>query len=680
METEKPTVALTSIEAIWLGLTASATALGLIGVGLARAGWFYPLPLIAGAVVAILVGWSTWRFLHPSAIPSPRRERLFLAILLPAALLLFSWPAEHFPMMGDSAIYPNTAIALVRNGGLVYHYEPLDGLSPEQKRLFYIPSDRQLASLQIHSYQGLLYGAFYVMDPSHNTIVSSRPPLVIAWMGMAGLVTGPKGMLYITPLFGAASLVTLYFLGRRLFDGGTGALAALWLLVSFPQLHFSRTPYAEVVGQFFVLSALYGWVACWQDRRPIFALLGVSTLTAAFAARLDAILVLPTLALFTLMLIVQRDRKNLAAVAATLAGAVGFTGYTINRPYVGATWELLRAGPLSLLDRLNWTTAGLGGIGGLLLLSLLVSILRKHNVAEKAWPFLRWTFSALIILGVGYALYVRPLTPEYIQTVKGWIPSHNEELLALTARYVSPVLVWTAAAGVVLLLWQRRVRWEQILFLGFTVPLGAIFFWRYTTAPVYPVALRRLVPEVLPGLSLLAASALRRLGKAPRWGWAAMAIAAILSVLLVSVSGAYWFHRGASGALETLDEMAAHLPPDSVVLFEPLQEGAITGWFAAPLWSLHQRRALLLNSPPLDEATLNKAICFWQKEGREVYVVSWREPSEWWPGQFHGQMMDTVGWDSSIVGQSRRFPPYIWRFNFTFSIYRWEGQCPSGWK
>ena len=81
--------------------------------------------------------------------------------------------------------------------------------------------------------------------------------------------------------------------------------------------------------------------------------------------------------------------------------------------------------------------------------------------------------------------------------------------------------------------------------------------------------------------------------------------------------------------------------------------------------------SILLNSGEADVAALQDAICFWQSQGRDVYVVSQNDPSGWWPGEFQGRREGEVVWDSSIIGQSRLFPPYVWRFGFTFSIYRW---------
>jgi len=667
---QRAPVNLTTPEMAWGALATALTAWSLFTIGLARAGLFQGWALLVAGLLACATGWAFSRIQTPCNRRAPWREMLFVVLILVVGLLLFGWPGEHFPLLGDSAIYPNTAASLIRTGGLTYHYDPLDGLTLQQKQLFYVPSDRQLPYIEIQSYQGLLYGAYYVMDPSQSTIVSSRPPLVIAWMGLFGMVCGERGMLYVTPIFGVASLVMVYFLGKRVFDAGTGALAALWLLLSFPQLHFSRTPYAEVVGQFFVLIALYALVAYWQTHRLTYALVGIAALTVAFAARIDALLALPTLFLFIALLAVRRDWKGLVASVAGVTAAVGFTLWTGNRPYLGATGELLLAGQLRFLRQPD--PRMMLGLGGLLGLALLVVLLMWRMPAVRLQQSVRWGLSLAAVLGVGYALHIRPLMPEYVLANGELLPTYNEELMAVAARYVSPLFFWLAVFGIVLVFWQRRIPRERVLVVLFVVSFGMVFFWKYTTARVYPVALRRLVPEVLPGLSLLGAFALRWLGRWPRWRWAAMAVAGLMAVLLMSVSVPYWFYQAAVGTWDSLDLLADHIPPDAVVLFEPQQDGSIVGWFAAPLWSFYQRDALLLNSGELDDAPLDDAICFWQSQGRDVYVISQQDPPDWWPGEFRGRRESEVVWDSSIIGQSRLFPPYVWHFAFTFSIYRWE--------
>lgn len=667
----------TVLEIVWAAFAMTLLALGFVAAGSAQAGLFQPWTLAVGGLLCCMLGWGVWRVLGSLRGRTPRREILFLAVSLGAGLLLYCWPAEHFLQLGDSSIYPNTAATLLRSGGLVYHFDPLDGLTAQQKQLFYVPADKQFATTKIDSYEGLLYEAYYVMDPEQNTIVASRPALTVAWMGMLGMLGGERAMLYVAPLFGAASLVMAYFVGKRVFETGTGALAAVWLLVSFPQLHFSRTPYAEAVGQFFVLTFLYAVVAYLQTRRLLFVPMGIAALTAAFSARIDSILALATLFLFMAFLADRRDWRGLGVSVACLAVAAGYTIWTVNRPYVGATAELMLFGQLRFLQQLMPYAVPLG-LGALAGFALFVTL--RHFVSSPPWlqRTIRWGLSLAIVLGVGYALYLRPLTPEYTLLGGQVVPTYNEELMAVAAEYVSPLLLWLAALGAILILQRRRIPSEQVLFLVFVLSFGAIFFWKYTTARVFPVALRRWMPEVFPGLCLLGAFAVSWLGRRPRLRWGATAIAGLTAALMMAVSAPYWFHVGAQGALELVETLAERMPSDAVILLEPEQDNAVAGWLAAPLWSIEQRDALLLNSGELDGTLLDETVCGWQRQGRDVYIIALNDPETWWPGEFSGHEEDQVVWDSSIIGQSLHFPPYVWRFAFTFSVYEWDGAyCPS---
>jgi hypothetical protein len=224
---------------------------------------------------------------------------------------------------------------------------------------------------------------------------------------------------------------------------------------------------------------------------------------------------------------------------------------------------------------------------------------------------------------------------------------------------------------------RRPLPLEQLLLLAFVATFGAAFFWKYTTARVYPVALRRLMPEVVPGLALFGASAVCWLGQRPRLRWVSAALAGLTAALLLTVSTPYWFHVGGQGALAALGTIAEQIPSDAVVLFEPQQDDAVVGWFAAPLWSFHQRDALLLSGGDLDGTLLRETLCHWQSRGREIYLVAQHDPSAWWPGEFTGHREAEVSWNSSIIGESLLFPPFLWRFAFTFSVYHWDGASCS---
>jgi hypothetical protein len=662
------------LDSAWGAMATTLTTWTLLSVALAKMGYFFLWTILPVTLLSLVAGWFFMRF-QPSHIKRPsRRELIFLLLLIGAGLLLLCWPAEHFPQMGDASIYPNTAAAMIRTGGLTYHYTPLDGLSRTQKELFYIPSDEQLPNVTIEAYRGLLYGAYYVIDPAQNMIVSSRPTGAIAWMGLFGAFAGPSGMLYVASFFGVASLVTVYFIGKRSFDEGTGALGAFWLLLSFPQLHFSQRPYAEAVGQFFILTALFALLALWQTRRARWGILGIAALTAAFASRIDMVLALAFLIFFLMLLPLRFRWKTTGTMVAATAGGLGFSILTINRPYVGAAAQLMLAWQVAFLRDLGLIGGGVLGLVGLAALGVSIWLLRRLP-RHLLRGVVRWTVPVVAILGVVTALHIRPMVPTVTSVGGEIIPTHDEELMAVAAQYLSPLFFWLAALGVGIIFWQRPLSWAPVLLLAFVLPFAGLFFWKYTTARVYPVALRRLLPEVLPTAALFAAHFVRRLGQRRKRRWAGLALAGLLTISLVNVSGPYWFRQEMDGAWQQIEGLADRIPEDAVVLFEPRQEGSIANWFAAPLWSFRNRRALLLEDQEPDEDLLRGAICTWQNQGREVFIVANQEPSDWWPGPFRAQKEGEITWSSRMIGQSLHFPPYVWRFRFTFSIYRWEGDA-----
>ena len=242
-------------------------------------------------------------------------------------------------------------------------------------------------------------------------------------------------------------------------------------------------------------------------------------------------------------------------------------------------------------------------VGGVLALGMtLVAIRRMPGLPRPR--AVRAGLIILLVLGVGYAMHIRPWLPEYTWYGGQLWETYNNELMAIAARYVSPVIFWLAAAGAGAVLWRRRIFSAQTLLVVFVASVAAIVFWKYTTARVYPVALRRLLPEVLPGTMLLGAYGITRLAQHARWRRIAVAIAGVAAALLLGVSGPYWFEREAPGTWDFVQELADRLPADAVTLFEPTGADSIAGWFAAPLWSLHDRRALLLNQGPLDAQVL----------------------------------------------------------------------------
>ncbi len=675
---------------IWDSLLAFIALWSLGASAVAKWDAFRPWPLLGVTIVAGLISASVWgRRLRRCAF-SPREALVLLTLICLGAGLL-GQPAEHYPLVSESSIYPNTAVVLSRTGSFHTTFTPFEGLTEAQKLLFYLPVSRQ-AGVTPRSYQGMVNGVFYVMDAPTNTIVASRQPVAPVWMGLAVLLFGPQASMAVAPIFGILGVVALYFWGKRVFNARVGALAALLLLVSFPQLYFSRTPYSEIFGQVFMAGALYAWTSYLRLRERRYLALGSLAYAAAFSARIDSILALGTVGFLLVLLLWERDRQGLLAGILGLLAAVGLSVALWNFPYVHATYELLLYSQLQLLRDLPLlmlvgTGVLLGGSVALLIwfreavMARVAGVQwRRRQVARVGLPAFRWGAAVGLLLLVAYALFIRPLNAEFIQVDGQWYRTYDEELLAVAAQYLSSALICLAALGLAWTIERRHPHAAQLLTAVFVLSFSLIMFWKYTTgARVYPVALRRMVTDVFPGICLMGAVAvdgLRRL----RWRWSrsvATALAGGLVVALLLVWPNYWFYHEGAGTWTALQEMRAAIPENAIVLFEPQEEERIVSWFATPLWTFEQRQTLVLNPWfASDLEALEQAFCTWQSMGREVYLMAQRDPAVWWPSTaLTPEAVQHLTWNSSLVGHTREFPPTFWRFAFEFQLYRLRGSC-----
>lgn len=651
---------------------------------------FKPWTLLLVTALSGLVSVSVWRRKLPQKT-FPWREGLTLLALIVLGIGLLAQPAEHYPLVSESAIYPNNAVILARTGSFRTTFDPLQGLTEAQKTLFYLPVERQMEVTE-SSYQGMVNGVFYVVSALHNTISASRQPVVLVWMALTVLLFGPQASLWAAPAFGILGVLALYFWGRRAFNPRVGAIAALCLLLSFPQLYFSRAPYSEIFGQVFMLGMLYAWTSYLRTRKVWYLVLGNAALAAAFSARIDSILGLGTLAFLFLLLLWNRDYRGLWVNALASVASVVLAIALWNFPYVSATFEILFYYQLSFLR--DFPLPWLVGVGALLVVGAGALLWYRESIIGcvpalqgfcsrivRTWvPIVRWVAVAGLLLLVGYALFIRPLSPEFIELNGQWYRTYDEELLAVAARYLTPVLTCLAALGMAWIIQHRSPHAAWLLSLVFALSFSMLMFWKYTTsARVYPVALRRLVSDVVPGICLMGAVAMDWLRSLWR-PWSDRIIAALacgIVMALFLVCPKYWFYHEGAGTWDLIREMSSTIPENAIVLFEPQEEDRVVSWFATPLWAFEGRQTLVLHPWFAEDlGDLEQVICTWQGMDREVYLMAQRDPETWWfLENVPPEAVVQYTWNSSLVGHAREFPPVFWHFAFEFRLYRLQGLC-----
>lgn len=617
--------------------------------------WFVALIPALVAAGTGLWAWSrqTWS------------DRLALLVLAMLGYFLYTPPAEHLPLTGDSAIYPNEAAFLARTGGLTTTYTPLATLPLATRTLFYVSNEEQFSTITLNAYDGLLYGGYYVNDAESMTIQTSRMPLSTVWLALATALTGIGSALYITSLFATLGVMMLYLIGRQIFAWPIALWAALLLAVSFAQVHFGRAPYAEITGQFWTLAGVLYALLWLRQRSPWLLIMALACWVTTWAGRIDALLLLGPAGLLLLIAATERDWRSLRTVLLALPLFLVGIWLSTNTAYVAATYELL-------LSRWPWFGSLLITLLGLLIVAVAVMwVAGKPIVAllQRLAPLLQLALLLAFAFIILWATVPNPLRAP-------GVTRNFQEIIWFSSQLLTPGFYWLALLGAGWLLWRRQTIGEFWL-LATTLLLAFAFFYSYTSAAVYPGSLRRLVSDVIPLMALMAGFAL-----AARWPWLSGGRVWPVAQAIVGVALLAWMftlswpllqEEEGAGTLTFIETLHAAVPAESMFWFEEQDGDSWVGWLAAPLYSLYDTDALLFDSDTPDQALLAAATAALLATDRPLYIVSQHEPlpEPLLPPGYRATLEQQLVWQSSLIGQSAApYPLPIWHFALPVYLYR----------
>ncbi|NJN81639.1 MAG: hypothetical protein HC802_04680 [Caldilineaceae bacterium] len=364
-------------------------------------------------------------------------------------------------------------------------------------------------------------------------------------------------------------------------------------------------------------------------------------------------------AIFLLLLVAayDRDRRSLSAAFWSIPPLLVLAWLGNNPVYVGATLELFSG---------SWRLFGWVFVLLLALLPLLLWATWRWGVqlvarGERLLPIVYALLFIACAFVVAWATLPNPLRdPDVTRSF--------QEIIWFSSRYVSPLFYWLALAGVGATFWGRFDRGKLFLaamFLG----LGLVFFFKYSSANVYPVSLRRLIGDIYPLMALLSGSALAAIPWQGPWRFVRVGVAGVALLWIGWLTLPVMQQREADGDVAFVQELHQNLPEDAVLLFEKQDEDSWVGWLAAPLYSVYGDWALLLDSDSPDPELLAHAVASFEEIGRSVYLVSQQDPAPeaLVPPGYLAEPVQQHLWQSSLIGQTRA--PYPTAF---------LGICPPG--
>ncbi len=530
---------------------------------LVRFGIATPVPALAVAapVVAVLVGAA--RRLPPVARTPWWVLLATLAVVGAFAVLAASRHGEQVVLRRDPGVYALTAHWLASHGGVV------------------VPTDLAAAGGPSPTFTTESPGYYPTGDAAVPQFMTGAGIALLpgAWLGgWTGLLTAPA-------VYAALALLAAAGLVARLVGPRWAPAGALVLGLCQPVMLAARSTLSESTAQLLLLGGLCLLVDAVSTERGCRALAALAGLVAGLgllvrieAAR-ETLLLVPVVGWLA-----ARRRPHWLPLAGGLAVASAYgvlDAVGPSWPYVSDLGPVLR--PLLALGVV------LAAGTALTVLAVRRGALRAHRTALAG-------AAAALTVGVAGYLFARPwLETAHLRLdgtariVAGMqhdqgLPvdgtrSYAEQSLRWVSWYVGWPALLAATAAATVLVWRLLRSGDDRWAVALPVPLAsaALVLYRPGITPDHPWADRRLVPTVLPAVTLLALAAVAAATRAARRRWARTArggvvlvVAALgVAALAVPAARASWPLAGArteTGEPAAVETACAAFDPGDVAL------------------------------------------------------------------------------------------------------------------
>ena len=619
------------VEVVFL---AAAMAFGFLLVAALVPATFgvFKTPLVAlTATLYALAGWFVFSRSPPRVIAFgvPRWSGGLLAVALVYAIAT-SWSASDVVLGGND---PGGYVAIAGNvarEGTVYHTNSAVAALPDDVADALVP---RLGGRSMEL-SGMIVDA-QVKERTNPQFLHGFPALLAVFKAAFGIL----GMLRVPVLAHLLALLGLFLLVWRLFGSAImGALSSLLLATDLAQLFYARTPYTEVLNQFFFIAAAWLLTVALRNTDRTLAMLSAGLWTVGCLIRPDAYLA--QAALFMAFAWIPQEspaaaiRRPFASVlfVATIAAA-SLTSITSWQTYFKVTlretfsaWALAAgSGALCLVSPVLWRSRFIRGVW--------------NAIYERA-SFVGWALTILLIAVVAWGYWIRPTLPPEICSDPSTcyhmtgLRLYDEDTFVRLAWYISPIGLAAATIGAAGLVRQHLRQRDVVLLPFLTVGLAfsALFLWRQMNSSWHFWAFRRYVPVVLPFAVSCIAWATVRLGSYRRMGLVA---ATSLSIYLVAfglrTSWPFIKAREQDGARAQVAAIAKQMPERAVLLAtHPLVPASA---ILTPLQSLYGFDVVRLPERVVNVHVLETALSIWQGQGRPVVFFCEPDWECFWPAE-----------------------------------------------
>ena len=514
-------------ERTFIAVMLSALLLLWVAVTLAELGALSRLSFLVGvAFAAAGLAWAARRRATGAAVlpaagrAAPLDATLVIVVgLVAAGAWLYRPPFEQIVGARDPYTYTLAGIATARDGGFVV----------EDELVTQIP-ESAWPDLLGHDYreQRAQYGSriqgWYLLDPDSGKVVPQGLPLYPAAIAIGYMVADIGGALRVTAVLAIAGVVSLFFLGLRLYGPAAATTAAILLLVSAPQLWFSRFASAEILAQVLMIAGLYGLLVDRREGSRAHALLSAVAFGLGWQTHVWTVwLAFPLFGILAFDLlrgrVTRRDVAwfwgplSLLSVQALLVAILLLRAYLydILLVLISSLWVLYPLVPALLAGLFACWRVGLrrrsdDGVGGGPAGAADGPDQGRRSAASPAAAAadrrIGWVRPLVAAAVAGLAVYGYLIRPGLIEAEFNWRVESVVRLVVAT----TPAAYWLAIAGITLMLLDRRRGEADMLVLTVVLATSVPILYDPTITRDLMWALRRY-ETIYPFVFLFAAAA-----------------------------------------------------------------------------------------------------------------------------------------------------------------------------
>lgn len=660
---------LSFFETLFLQVLISIVFTGWIAFILAMSGYFSLMNLLGFLLVYIFVIAVKFKVnFNLSSFPKPTldKQSLFLISLVILAVSLFFQPAETFGGFGDSYMYYNQAGVIVNHGSFSYN-DPLISSLPESLSKTLIAP---LITSATNYKTGEIQFRVFQLYPT--------------WIAIFYSIFGLMGSMYTSAFFGLFGILSFYLIIKHYFNWRISFISTVLLSLNYIQIWAVRLHQSEIFFQFLIFSTFVIFIAFERSRKTAFGALLIASFGSLFITRIESILIMIPLIIFTLFCNLGIQHKNDNKSHSSLFRSdikklkpIYIILFVLILSIIIYYYNTTIAVYIRIYDELISPIFYM--LISLFLFSYLINfkhLLSINKLTKKILQIKKNHIQHILAISVFlFILFIYLATNPDTPISKGW---HNIELLSL---YLSSPVLYIGIIGLVAIIYSKKRFDSMWLFWGIGILYLVYFVSDVRHQQCQPWMMRRFISIIIPVLYLGVAVLIFELGKITSINYKKYSMTLLCLYLIiiatVSISSGIIGYAELKGTIYQINDLFNSFDDNSILIFVDNSYPQ----FAYPLRYISNKNSFMLPSDTRMGSTFPKkssdidafvdAYEIWHSTGKTVYIVN---PSNDFIRAFEDKFQFTLynerTINSNLMGyESRKFPTKYGNFEKNIKIY-----------